>query len=598
MPPHRAADATTKPEEKMLVRRGIAVAPGVVSGPALVLGSEDFRIPQRFVSVDAVDTEAARFQAALNTVCEELAENEQLASSQLGKQYGAIFAAHIQLIRDPKLLQEIDGLIRQKCCSPEFAASRVLRAHAKRLQSLGSDYLAERADDIFDLEKRLLRHLLGERREELAHLTTPVIVLAHNLTPSETANLDRKFVLGFATEVGGHTSHTAILAGALEIPAVVGIGSFLSDVSGGSTVIIDGTNGEVIIDPDEEALTRCRHSEERIRGVAERLESLRTVRCETKDKVRVQLMGNIEFPEEVEHCTQRGADGIGLYRTEFLYLGKDQEPTEEDHFNAYRQVVAAFRDSSVVIRTLDLGADKVPGSFSHLTSETTNPVLGLRSIRLSLQNLPLFKTQLRAILRAATAGDVRIMFPLVSSLLELRQAKMVLQDVKEDLEEEGVPFKRDVAVGMMVEVPAAALLAEEFAREVDFFSIGTNDLIQYTLAVDRSNPNVANLYSSGDPSIIRLIRRVIQAADKHEIPVTICGQMSSDPKFIPLLIGMGLRRMSVTPHIIPELKEVVRSIDISQAEEVARHVATLDVARDVENFLRGELKKICPDLVS
>lgn len=582
----------------MLVRRGIAVAPGVVSGPALVLGSEDFRIPQKFVSVDAVDTEAARFHAALDAVCEEIAENEQLASSQLGKQYGAIFAAHMQMIRDPKLIHEIDSLIRQKNCAPEFASSRVLRQHAKRLQNLGSEYLAERADDIYDLEKRLLRHLLGERREELTHLTAPVIVLAHNLTPSETANLDRKFVLGFATEVGGHTSHTAILAGALEIPAVVGIGNFLSDVSGGSTVIIDGTHGEVIIDPDEETATRYRHSEARMRGVAERLESLRTIRCETKDKVRIHLMGNIEFPEEVEHCTQRGADGIGLYRTEFLYLGKEQEPTEEDHYEAYRQVVAAYRKSGVVIRTLDLGADKVPGSFSHLTSETTNPVLGLRSIRLSLQNLALFKTQLRAILRAATEGDVRIMFPLVSTLLELRQAKMVLQDVKEDLEEEGVPFQRDVAVGMMVEVPSAALLAEEFAREVDFFSIGTNDLIQYTLAVDRSNPNVANLYSSGDPSILRLIRQVIQAAAKHEIPVTVCGQMSSDPKFIPLLIGMGLRRMSVTPHIIPELKEVIRSIEIAQAEEIARHVATLEVARDVENFLRGELKKVCPDLVS
>lgn len=583
----------------MLVRRGIAVAPGVVTGPALVLGSEDFRIPQRFVSIDAIETEAARFHLALDAVCAEIAENEHLATTQLGKQYGAIFAAHMQMIRDPRLIQEIDTLIRQNCCSPEFASSRVLRAYAKKFQSLGSEYLAERADDIYDLEKRLLRHLLGERREELAHLTEPVVVLAHNLTPSETANLDRRFVLGFATEVGGHTSHTAILAGALEIPAVVGIGNFLSDVSGGAAVIIDGTHGEVIIDPDDETRVRYRDSEAKIRGVAARLESLRALRSETRDKVRIHLMGNIEFPQEVEHCTKRGADGIGLYRTEFLYLDDDdREPTEEDHYQAYRRVVAAFPDQNIVIRTLDLGADKVPGPYSHLAEDMPNPVLGLRSIRLSLQNLPLFKTQLRAILRAATLGDVRIMFPLVSTLLELRQAKMIVQDVKEDLEDEGVPFKRDVPVGMMVEVPAAALLAEEFAREVDFFSIGTNDLIQYTLAVDRSNPGVANLYSSGDPSILRLIRRVMDAAAKQDIPVTICGQMSSDPKYIPLLIGMGLRRLSVTPHVIPELKEVIRSIDVRQAEDIAAHAQTLEVARDVENFLRGELKKICPDLVS
>jgi len=570
-----------------------------VTGPALVLGSEDFRIPQRFVSIDAIETEAARFHLALDAVCAEIAENEHLATTQLGKQYGAIFAAHMQMIRDPRLIQEIDTLIRQNCCSPEFASSRVLRAYAKKFQSLGSEYLAERADDIYDLEKRLLRHLLGERREELAHLTEPVVVLAHNLTPSETANLDRRFVLGFATEVGGHTSHTAILAGALEIPAVVGIGNFLSDVSGGAAVIIDGTHGEVIIDPDDETRVRYRDSEAKIRGVAARLESLRALRSETRDKVRIHLMGNIEFPQEVEHCTKRGADGIGLYRTEFLYLDDDdREPTEEDHYQAYRRVVAAFPDQNIVIRTLDLGADKVPGPYSHLAEDMPNPVLGLRSIRLSLQNLPLFKTQLRAILRAATLGDVRIMFPLVSTLLELRQAKMIVQDVKEDLEDEGVPFKRDVPVGMMVEVPAAALLAEEFAREVDFFSIGTNDLIQYTLAVDRSNPGVANLYSSGDPSILRLIRRVMDAAAKQDIPVTICGQMSSDPKYIPLLIGMGLRRLSVTPHVIPELKEVIRSIDVRQAEDIAAHAQTLEVARDVENFLRGELKKICPDLVS
>ena len=580
----------------MLIKRGIAVSPGVVTGPALVLGTEDFRIPQAVISVDAVDSEVARFRAALESVCREIAANQNQAAQQLGKEYGDIFAAHLAMISDPKLKDEIEGLIRERCFSPEFATSRVIRQKAKVLQHLGDQYLAERAADLFDLEKRLLRHLLGERREELTKLTAPVLVLAHNLTPSETTSMTRQFVLGFATEAGGPTSHTAIMAGALEIPAVVGIGEFLSDVSGGDTVIIDGNHGEVIIDPDEETLDRYRHSQRRFHSVVARLQALKKVPAQTADGRRIHIYGNIEFPEEVDHCTDRGAEGIGLYRTEFLYLSRNVEPTEEDHYQAYCRVVSAFPDKPVVIRTLDLGADKVPDSSEKLAADCANPVLGLRSLRLSLKNHPLFKTQLRAILRAATLGDVRIMFPLVSSLLELRQAKMILGDVAEDLEEEGVEFRRDVPVGIMVEVPAAAMLAEEFAREVDFLSIGTNDLIQYTLAVDRSDPAVANLYSSGDPSILRLIRMVIEAGKKYDIPVAVCGQMSSDPKFAPLLIGMGLECFSVTPHVIPELKEVIRNITVPQAEAIAAHALTLELARDVESYLRGELNKICPDL--
>ncbi len=581
----------------MRIVRGIAVSRGVSIAPALVLGSENFRIPQRFVSVDVVDTEVARFQAAFDQVCLEIEQNEKVASAQLGNQYGAIFAAHLQLARDKKLRNEIESLIREKCHSPEYAVSKVLRNYAKVFQNLGDRYLAERAVDLYDLEKRFLRQMLGDRREELTNLTQPVLILAHNLTPSETAALDRSFVKGFATELGGHTSHTAILAGALEIPAVVGLGDFLSDIAGGETVIIDGNHGEVIIDPDEATLERYRRSEAEFRTMHQRLESQTQLPAVTTDSLEIQVQGNIEFPEEVDQCVRYGATGIGLYRTEFLYLSGDAEPTEEDHYQAYRRVVAPNPDMPVTIRTLDLGADKLPRSMRAVSREMDNPFLGLRSLRLSLQNLPLFKTQLRAILRASVHGNLRIMFPLVSTLLELRQAKMILSDVMEDLDYQGVPFSREIPVGMMVEVPSAALMADEFAREVDFFSIGTNDLIQYTLAVDRSNTQVAHLFSSGDPSVLRLLERIVNAARRASIPVTVCGQMSSDPIYSALLLGLGVRQLSVTPHVIPEIKDVVRHLSITQAEAIAAHALTLDVARDVESYLRGELKKFCPDLM-
>ncbi len=581
----------------MKLYTGIAVSPGVVTGPVLVLGSENFRIPRKYVNRDAIDDELHRFHAALEHVCRDIKSNEQLVSAQLGAQYGAIFSAHLQMAQDPRLIREVEALIREQTRSPEFAVSRVLRSYAEQLEKMGDRYLSERALDIFDLEKRLLRQLLGESREELRNLTEPVIVLAHDLTPSETATLDTKFVLGFATEVGGRTSHTAILAGALEIPAIVGLGRCLAGVSGGETVILDGDNGRVIIDPDSETVARVQDMQIRSEKIRTRLGLMEALPAETEDGQRVTICGNIEFPEEVRHCIKRGADGVGLYRTEFLFLSGNREPSESDHYEAYCRVVEACGDLPVVIRTLDIGADKVPQLLESQFSKSQNPMLGLRSIRLSLLNTPMFKRQLRAILRASVHGNVRVMFPLISTLLEFRQAKMILMDVMEDLEDEGIPFQRNIPIGMMVEVPSAVILAEEFAREVDFFSIGTNDLIQYTLACDRSDPAVANLYRSGDPSILRLIQMVLRAAEKHGKPVTVCGQMSSEPRFIPLLLGMGLRSLSATPQAIPRLKEVVRNLSISEAVRISQHASSLDLARDVEHYLQGELSRLCPDLV-
>ncbi|MCX7425158.1 MAG: phosphoenolpyruvate--protein phosphotransferase [Planctomycetia bacterium] len=574
--------------------QGIAVSPGVAIGEALVMDNEGFRIPRRFVARDAVESELERLDNAVRAAGEEIAHNRDAVAEELGHKYGAIFEAHYQMLGDTQLRRELDDMIRQRHYSPEYAVSRTLRRYGQVFQNLENRYLAERANDIFDIEKRLLRHLLGRRREGLSHLTSPVLVLAHNLTPSETANLDREFVQGFVTEVGGLGSHTAIVAEALEIPAVVGTGPFLSDVSGGDLAIIDGDQGLVILHPDEETIARYRHEKEELRTLAVQLESLRDLPAETADGVGIKLFGNIEFPYEVDHCVKRGADGIGLYRTEFLYLGAENEPDEEVHYEAYCRVVKTMGQRSVTIRTFDLGADKI----AHWPSpeEERNPFLGLRSIRLALRNLPMFRTQLRAILRSSVFGRVQVMFPLVTTVLELRQAKMVLADVMEDLDERGVAFDRDMPIGMMVEVPAAVMMIDHFVDEVDFLSIGTNDLIQYTLAVDRSNADVVGLYNASDPAVLKLISMAIEAGRKKSIPVNLCGQMSGSAIYTMLLLGLGLRQFSVTPGAIPEIKKICRSVAIADCEEVARRSLTMENARDIKSYLREELRRRVPEL--
>ena len=574
--------------------QGIAVSPGVAVGEALVMDNEGFRIPRRFVSRDAVEGAMERLGIAIDATSDEIALNRDAVSREMGGQCAGVFEAQLQILQSPKLRADLEEGICQRHYSPEYSVSRTFRHYAELFENLQGVSFASKANDIHDIEKRLLRNLLGQRREALSGLTSPVLVLAHNLTPSETANLDREFVRGFVTEVGGPGSHTAVVAGALEIPAVLGTGPFLNRVSSGELVIIDGDEGLVIVHPDEETVARYRHEAEEIRTFAVQLETLRDLPAETSDGVRVSLFGNIEFPYEVDHCKDRGADGIGLYRTEFLFLGAGSEPDEEVHFQAYSRVVEAMGDKPVTIRTFDLGADKVP----HLSEseEERNPCLGLRSIRLALRNVPMFRNQLRAALRASALGNVRIMFPLISTLTELRQAKMMLADVIEDLEEQQIPFNRDVAVGMMVEVPSAVVMIDQFVDEVDFLSIGTNDLIQYTLAVDRNNKDVVGLYNAADPAILRLIDMTIRAGVEKSLPVNLCGQMSSSPVYTMLLLGMGLRDMSVRPSVIPEIKKVCRSVTIDQCEEVARRAMSLENARNIKNYLKGELKKIVPEL--
>jgi phosphotransferase system enzyme I (PtsI) len=582
----------------MDIKRGSAVSPGVAIGPALVLDTEWFRIPQRFIDSDQCEDEVERLRQALALAARETRASQEAVSARLGAQYGAIFGAHALMLTDPALLRELEGLIRGQHHAAEYAVSRVMRRYAKALEGVAGGSLETRVADLVDIEQRILRSLLGQRREELQHLSEPVVVLAHDLTPSETAGLDPQRVHAFATEAGGRTSHTAIVAGVLEIPAVVGLGKFLNDVSGGDLVIVDGNHGVLIIDPDRETLRRYEEARSDLRTRESRLGELRLLPAETRDGVRMSLHGNIEFPHESKHCLERGAEGVGLYRTEFLYLNKQTDPTEAEHLDAYLTVLRTMGPQRpVVIRTLDLGADKFLPSSERALPER-NPFLGLRSVRLCLRNLTLFKTQMRAILRASAFGDVRIMFPMISTLLELRQCKMILAEVKEDLEEEGIAFNPRLPVGTMIEVPSAAILAEQLAKEVDFFSIGTNDLVQYTLAADRNNETVASLYSPGDPAVLRLIDQVVKAARKHGVAVNVCGEMSGEPLYTMLLLGLGLRQLSLTPHNIPEIKKVIRTVTVAEATAVAQEALRLETARDVNNYLRERTRRIVPEVVS
>jgi phosphoenolpyruvate-protein phosphotransferase (PTS system enzyme I) len=582
----------------MEIKRGIPVSPGIAIGPALVLDNEGVVIAQRTIPVGQETAENSRLHEAMTRAATEARARQKTLTETVSRDVGNIFQAHAVLFEDEHLRQRIADLIRTQHYTAEYAVTRHIRSVVKQLEETGDPRVVRMRADFLDVEKQVLAQLIGSKDHALPITDQPVIVLASDLTPSETAQLNPKTVFAFATESGGATSHTAIMADALEIPAVVGIGRFISEVSGGDIVIVDGTQGLVILEPDEATLQEYQRRRE-AEYMASSPDTL-DLRCEpalTRDGREIRLMGNIEFPSEASHCLDRGAVGVGLYRTEFLYVNKSTDPTEEEHFEAYRTVLRAIGDKHpVVVRTLDIGADKF-SSVSGLLGNEKNPFLGLRSVRLCLKNLPLFKTQLRAILRASIYGDLRIMFPMISTVMELRQCKSLLAEIQEDLEEAGIPFNRKLRIGTMIEVPSAALMADVLAREVDFFSIGTNDLVQYTLAADRNNENVGNLYNPADPSVIRLIRKVVNAGNDRKIEVNVCGEMSGEAVFIPLLIGLGLRHLSCTPRKIPEVKRIIRNISATDAERIMRATDQMETAREIHSFLREQFRRLFPGAI-
>jgi len=572
---------------------GIGVSPGVVVGKALLLEAPGLTFTPRRISHLLVEAEIARLRKALEQSKRELMEvKERLLSKGLTQQ-ASLIDVHLQLLEDRMLVKGTEELIREELINAEWALEMILKRILEVFEGLNEEYIRERREDVRHVVERVMRHLTGHPSPNLDEVADGVVVVAHDLSPGDTAQLNIAKVMGFATDIGSATSHTAIVAKSLGLPAVVGLREITAHVKGGETVIIDGHEGVVILEPTESTLKEYDLKRQRYRYLVRELLRFAPLPSETLDGYRLALRANIEFVEEVRVLEQYGAEGIGLYRTEYLYLNRQDLPTEEEHLRYYRQVVTEVSPHPATIRTLDLGGDKF-ASRIYLPREM-NPALGLRAIRLCLKDRELFKTQLRGILRASAYGKVRILLPMISGLEELRQAKGVIEEAKEELDRDGIPFDPQVEVGVMIEIPSAAVIADLLAREVDFFSIGTNDLIQYTLAIDRINEHVAYLYQPLHPAILRLIEGIVERAHGAGIGVGICGEMAADPLYSLLFLGMGLDELSMNPMAIPRVKRVIRKATQDLGRELLRKVLRCETAEEAEAFLRQEMACLFPD---
>lgn len=581
----------------MKIFQGIPVSPGVSIGPLTIVDSA-LRVQRRKIEPAQVEQELERLATAFPVAEEKLKANRDAVGRQLGKEYAQIFEAHLLILKDPKLRGKIEASIRDDLNSAERAVEKNFDQYAELLRGLQDATYAERANDIVDVKTRLLSELLEASKDGGASSERPTILAASNLTPSAASNLDPAKTLGIVAETGGLGSHTAIVATALQIPTVLGVGPFITQATDVATAIVDGDAGRLILEPTDEMLRKYVAKRDALRREKELLATnYASAPAKTKDDVAIKISGNIEFPYEASACRENGAHGVGLYRTEFLYLSQNvgKLPDEETHFQAYKSVAERMEGRPVVIRTFDLGADKLPEGLTFASGKEPNPFMGLRSIRLSLRNTEMFRVQLRAILRASVFGKIRVMFPLVSTITEFRQAKMIFRDVCEELAEENIPFDPDIPLGIMVETPATALMLELFVHEVDFFSIGTNDLLQYTMAVDRSNKDVGSLYEQECPALIRLIKRVVDVAKMYGKPVSLCGQMGSSPANALLLLGLGLRSLSVAPGMILQIKKVCGNVTIKECEEIAQNAMFKETSSSMRVYLQSEFRRRFPE---
>ncbi|HNQ35901.1 MAG TPA: phosphoenolpyruvate--protein phosphotransferase [bacterium] len=568
--------------------QGIGVSPGIAIGPVYRLPDLHQKIPDHRLPPEEVEAELQRLDRALEETERELEKIRVQAAKNLGSAAAEIFNVHLLLLKDRGLKARLVRQVKEGW-NAAYAVTQVLHDYLDSFQRIDNSFLKDRRGDLEDVGKRLVRNLLG-LKIQLSDIREKVILVGYNLSPSETASLSKKDVVAFVTEVGGPTSHTAIMARSLEIPAVVGLKGIDQLFRSGAMMIVDGQAGVVILDPDERLVREYTRMRSNLREASQALESLRGKTATTRDGHRVCLGANIEMPTEDVSVLSHGADEIGLFRTEFLYLNRDDLPDEEEQFRAYRRVVEKLRPMSVTIRTLDLGGDKFSSALG--MPEEVNPFLGWRAIRFCLARPDIFRVQLRAILRASAHGKVRMMYPLISDLEEVKAARAILEEVKEGLRREGRPFDEKMPVGAMIEVPSAALAAGAIARRVDFFSLGTNDLIQYSLAVDRVNERTAHLYNPFHPSVLMLIDHVVKAARAAGIGVGLCGEMAADPATAFLLIGLGLDHLSMAPLAIPQVKQVIRLTNYREARRFARRILAMESAEQIAGEVRDNHERL------
>lgn len=575
--------------------KGIPASPGIVIGKVFLFDKGEDSVVMYDIGKEDIPKEIAKLENALIQTRKEIIELQDRISKGMGKEHAEIFNAQLLVVEDRALIEEVIKKLETDRRNVEYIFQQVSKKYVKIFSEMQDEYLRERASDIRDVAHRIIHNLLGKKREDLAHLKEEVIVIANDLSPSDTAMMHKEKVIGFATDIGSRTSHTAIMARSLEIPAVVGLHDLSQKIQANSVVIIDGNSGVIVVDPTQETISNYTKEKNKLAQLEGKLSELRKLPAETKDGYRIVLAANIEMPEDVHSAMQHGAEGIGLYRTEFIYLSKTDLPTEEEHFEAYKMVAKKAYPYSVVVRTMDLGGDKY---LSHLqVPREMNPYLGWRAIRFSLARLDLFKTQLRAILRASVFGKLKIMYPMISGLAELRKANEFLDKVREELRSEGVKFDEDIEVGAMIEVPSAAIIADLLAQEVDFFSIGTNDLIQYALAIDRVNEKVAYLYEPTHPAIIRLIKQTIDAAHKEGIWVGMCGELAGDPITALICVGLGIDELSTSAVVVPEIKKAIRSISMLQLQELVSEIIEYKEAKQIYKRVQKLVKKEIPDLL-
>jgi phosphotransferase system enzyme I (PtsI) len=577
------------------VFRGIGVSPGIAIGKALVIEARRPRAKREVLIAAQVPAEVARLRRALDDARRQILELQERITKEVGAQYGRIFDAHLLILEDRLLAAEATAYIESHRVNAEYAVQEVLEPIRQAFSRVEDGYLRERRTDVDDVGDRLLRNLLGQRPHIQVDRPGETILIAHDLSPSDTAQLQRDAILGVATETGGRTSHSAIMARSLEIPAVVGIDHICTKIRDHDTVILDGIEGILIAAPDREMLGHYHARKQHLEYVGRALHKLGGLPAETQDGYRVRVAANIEFPAEMVQAKTHGAEGIGLYRSEFLYLNRSDLPAEEEHFTVYRSVAAEMQPHPIVVRTLDFGGDKLASAI-HLATEE-NPSLGLRAIRLCLHQPDLFRTQLRAILRASAFGTLRIMYPMISGVAEVRAANVLLEEAKASLQREGIPFDPAIQVGIMIEIPSAAMIADLLAREVDFFSVGTNDLIQYALAIDRVNEQVAYLYEPLHPAVLRMLRTIVNAAHDEGIWVSMCGEMAGDPVYSLLLVGLGFDELSMNPGSIPLVKRIIRSITYNQAADLAQRLFGCATAQEVEQVLRQEMRSRFPEYI-